>query len=246
LVGAAHRLLPDSAASISLSYSWHKTKANRLMVKTPHVICFIFKKCRPTSKTDGRPFLTVQYVGAQHLVEKVTWFYSTIISPGYLIFLNRFPMDSIKASLGVYLPFLLRLLGGISRNEVIHNRASTRRRRRYESRGGKTHAPPNTHDVWTLNFHECTKINCGGNSHRNWWKVKHNFTHAHTGQKTRPIRLKVRNRLETLWGGKEGGIISKYIEKKEPGNEGEEGGKRHTQNWGGLIFWTKSHIGLVV
>jgi hypothetical protein len=89
------------------------------MVKTPHVICFIFKKCRPTSKTDGRPFLTVQYVGAQHLVEKVTWFYSTIISPGYLIFLNRFPMDSIKASLGVYLPFLLRLLGGISRNEVI-------------------------------------------------------------------------------------------------------------------------------
>jgi hypothetical protein len=68
-------------------------------------------------------------------------------------------MDSIKASLCVYLPFLLRLLGGISRNEVIHNRASTRRRRRYESRGGETHAP-NTHDAMfeRLNlFHDARK-----------------------------------------------------------------------------------------
>jgi hypothetical protein len=41
------------------------------------------------------------------------------------------------------------------------------------------------------------------------------ISHAHTGQKTRPIRLKVRNRLETLWGGKEGGIISKYIYREK-------------------------------
>lgn len=101
----------------------HKTKANRLTVKTPHVICFFKQENVALVDTiENRwptPFLTVKNVGAQHLVEKVTWFYSTIISPGYLIFLNRFPMDSIKASLGVYLPFLLRLLGGISRNEVI-------------------------------------------------------------------------------------------------------------------------------
>lgn len=186
LVGAAHWLLPDSAASISLSYSWHKTKANRLMVKTPHVICFIFKKCRPTSKTDGRPFLTVQYVGAQHLVEKVTWFYSTIISPGYLIFLNRFPMDSIKASLGVYLPFLLRLLGGISRNEVIQqssvDQTSSSLRITW---WGNTCTQHTRRDVWTFkSFSRCTKINCVGNSHRNWWKVEHNFTCTHWPKNT--------------------------------------------------------------
>lgn len=58
------------------------------------------KKCRPTSKTDGRPpFLTVQYVGAQHLVEKghMVFIQQQLSLEG--IFLNRFPVDSIKASL---------------------------------------------------------------------------------------------------------------------------------------------------
>ncbi len=186
LVGAAHWLLPDSAASIPLNYSWHKTKANRLTVKTPHVICFIFKKMSPYIENRWPTLLTVK-CGGSTLVEKghMVLFINNYLSRGFDIFLNRFPVDRIKASLGVYLPFLLWLLGGISRNEVIQQSSvdqtsSSLRITWWEN----TCTPKHTHDVWTLNFHECTKINCGGNSHRNWWKVKHNFTCTHWPKNT--------------------------------------------------------------
>lgn len=57
----------------------------------------------------------------------------------------------------IYLFFILWLLGGISRNGKYNNRASTRRRRRYESRGGKTHThmhQTHTHTMFERGNHD--------------------------------------------------------------------------------------------